>query len=345
MVAVSVAGVVGVLVLLVAAATGALSAVTGGGGPGGMACVAVTPSGGPVAGLSGEPWHNATVIVQTGQSMSVPAYGWVIAIATALQESDLVNLGDLGAANDHDSLGLFQQRPSMGWGTPEQIMNPAYASRKFYEALSRVDGWQEMPVTVAAQRVQISAYPDAYAKHEGRAREIVAALGGSCLPIPGGAWVAPVRAPIVSGFRTAERPDHNGVDLAAARGTRIVAASAGTVVTVVCNIGGANYGIDVRPSPCDVDGSIGTGGCGWMTEIRTSDLLSKSEVMERYCHQLRAPMVRVGQMVRTGEVIGVVGTSGNSSGPHLHYEVHDATGQPIDPVPFMTARHAALGIA
>lgn len=345
----SVGGVLAVLVLLVGAATGAVSAMTGGGGTGGVACVPVAPTGLPVAGLSGEQWRNATVIVQTGQTMSAPAYGWVIAVATALQESDLINLGNLGPNNDHDSVGLFQQRPSMGWGTAEQIMNPAYASQKFYEALSRVDEWQTMSVSVAAQQVQRSAYPEAYAKHEARAREIVGALSGSCLPIPGGAWVSPVRAAIVSDFHTADRPDHHGVDLGAGRGTPIVAASSGVVLTVICNISGNNYAPTYRPSPCDVDGSESTGGCGWMVEIKSADQLSKSDVVTRSCHMLRMPLVHVGQLVRAGEVIGVVGTSGNSSGPHLHFEVHmvgGGTASPsnaVSPTDFYRARGLTLG--
>jgi hypothetical protein len=83
-----------------------------------------------------------------------------------MQESRLTNLGNLGSRNDHDSLGLFQQRPSSGWGTPAQITDPVYASTKFYEKLKTIAGWETMPLTEAAQRVQISAYPDAYAKHE-----------------------------------------------------------------------------------------------------------------------------------------------------------------------------------
>lgn len=350
MITASVGGAVAALALLIAAATGAVSGTSGAGFfAGHMACAPVTAGGSRPEGLSGEQWRNATVIVQTGQSMGVPAYGWVVAIATALQESDLINLGHLGPDNDHDSVGLFQQRPSMGWGTVEQIMNPAYASRKFYEALSRVDGWQTMPVTVAAQQVQRSAYPEAYVKHEVRAREIVGALSGSCLPIPGGSWVSPVRAAIVSEFHTAERPDHHGVDLAAGRGTPIVAASSGVVLTVICNIGGSNYAPGYRPSPCDVDGSPTTGGCGWMVEIKSADLLSKSDVVTRSCHMLRMPIVHVGQLVRAGQVIGVVGTSGNSSGPHLHFEVHmvgggiASPGNAVSPTDFYRDRGLELG--
>src|SRR5204862_1422787 len=128
----------------------------------------------PRAGqLGDEQMHNAAVIVATGQRIRVPPRGWVIAIATALQESELVNLGDLGSHNDHDSLGLFQQRPSQGWGTPAQVMDPAYASRKFYEKLLAVHGWQTMALTEAAQAVQRSAYPDAFAKHEPLATLVV----------------------------------------------------------------------------------------------------------------------------------------------------------------------------
>src|SRR5262249_60111617 len=130
------------------------------------------------AGLSGEQARNASVIVAVGERMRVPLRGWVIAVATALQESDLINI----TGGPDDSLGLFQQRPSQGWGTPEQIMNPDYAAGKFYERLLRVSGWQTMPLTDAAQAVQRSAFPDAYQKHEARATEIVKAYTGGTLP-------------------------------------------------------------------------------------------------------------------------------------------------------------------
>ncbi|MEU7673530.1 C40 family peptidase [Micromonospora taraxaci] len=119
---------------------------------------------------------NAAVIVSVGAELRVPPYGWEIAVATAMQESTLRNLGHLGADNDHDSLGLFQQRPSQGWGTTEQILDPRYAARKFYERLVKVDGWQAMPLTRAAQAVQRSAFPDAYAKWQPEAQQLVALI-------------------------------------------------------------------------------------------------------------------------------------------------------------------------
>ena len=97
-----------------------------------------------------------------------------IALATAMQESGLRNI-DHG---DRDSLGLFQQRPSQGWGTEQQILDPVYSAGKFYEHLVKVPGYSRLPLTVAAQRVQRSGYPQAYAKHEPDATLLAAALTG-----------------------------------------------------------------------------------------------------------------------------------------------------------------------
>ncbi|GIG02536.1 M23 family metallopeptidase [Catellatospora citrea] len=290
--------------------------------------------------------RNAAVIIRTGQQLKVPPRGWVIAVATAMQESSLTNHGDLGDRNDHDSLGLFQQRPSQGWGTPDQIMDPVYSSTKFYNKLLKVKNWESLPLTVAAQRVQISAYPNAYAKHEPTATRIVneladgaarAVVVGSQLKCAGfgqiaaSGWTAPVSAGVWSGFRTRERPSHNGVDLGASRNTPIRAASAGVVIVSKCDVGN-----------CNRDGSPSTPGCGWFV-----DILHAGQVITRYCHMVSRPLVHVGERVGAGQVIGYVGTSGHSSGPHLHFQVHldgDRSNRgAIDPVPFMISKGAALG--
>lgn len=116
---------------------------------------------------------NARAIVKTAKKTGVGERGAVIGVATALQESKLYNLGNLGAINDHDSQGLFQQRPSAGWGTPEEITDPEYASTAFFTALKNVDGWRGMPLTAAAQTVQVSGFPFAYAQWEQQAADIV----------------------------------------------------------------------------------------------------------------------------------------------------------------------------
>ncbi|MFG1831591.1 hypothetical protein [Micromonospora chersina] len=124
--------------------------------------------------LNDEQTANAKAIIAATKKAGLPERAAVISIATSLQESKLENLGHLGDKNDHDSLGLFQQRPSSGWGTPEQITNPEYSTLAFLKGLKQVDGWQDMPLTEAAQTVQVSAYPDAYAQWEQQAADIVA---------------------------------------------------------------------------------------------------------------------------------------------------------------------------
>ena len=117
---------------------------------------------------------NAATISAVGIRRKMPEQAVVIALATALQESKLENLDD----GDRDSVGLFQQRPSQGWGTPEKIKDPRYAADRFYTALKKIKGWQKMRVTDAAQRVQRSAYPNAYEKWADEAAVLARALTG-----------------------------------------------------------------------------------------------------------------------------------------------------------------------
>lgn len=124
---------------------------------------------GTVTPLTDEMAANARIIIEVGRSIGISDRGIVIALATAMQESSLRNLN----WGDRDSVGLFQQRPSTGWGTREEILNPYHSAALFYDGrpgytrgLRDIAGWESMPLTVAAQKVQISAYPDAYAKWE-----------------------------------------------------------------------------------------------------------------------------------------------------------------------------------
>jgi biotin carboxyl carrier protein len=319
-------------------------------GADGGAVVQVVRNAPKMSGWDASQVRNAAIIVRTGQDQKVPPRGWVVAVATSMQEATLRNLGNLGNHNDHDSLGLFQQRPSTGWGTPAQVMDPVHASTAFYAALLKVKGWQSLPLTRAAQRVQRSAYPDAYAKWEDDAAAMVdriaggaaktaatAAAAGRCAgtdQVASSGWVRPVKPNSIGGFRTAARPTHQGVDLMVKRGTPIRAAAAGVVVHMECDKAEAGY-------DCNRDGSSSTPGCGWYVDIEHA-----AGVVTRYCHQLRRPLVAAGDKVTAGQVIGVVGTSGHSSGPHLHFEVHlhgdRSSNGAVDPVPFMKAHGAPL---
>jgi hypothetical protein len=118
--------------------------------------------------------RNATLISAIAVQRGMPAHAATIGLAAALQESKLYNV----RGGDRDSLGLFQQRPSQGWGTPRQILDPVHATNAFYDALVRVPGYADLPVTVAAQRVQRSGFPSAYAVYEDDARALASALTG-----------------------------------------------------------------------------------------------------------------------------------------------------------------------
>jgi hypothetical protein len=117
---------------------------------------------------------NAALITAVGQRRGLPARASTIAIATARQESKLRNI----TYGDRDSLGLFQQRPSQGWGTPAEIQDPVHSTNTFYDVLVQVSGYESLPITQVAQRVQRSAFPAAYAAHEPEARAWASALAG-----------------------------------------------------------------------------------------------------------------------------------------------------------------------
>jgi len=318
--------------------------------------------------------QHAAEIVAAGKAMSIPPRGWVIALATAMQESSIRNLANDnpqyplvvahslaiphdGVGHDHDSVGLMQQRPlppegAGGWGTVAELMTPSTSAHKFFAALQRVDGWQSMSVTNAAQAVQHSGVPDGYAKWETPATRLaayvsglpdIAAIGGGppgaeCGPGDGTAsisadgWTQPVHAPLWQPFHGA----HYGVDLGAPRYTDIHAAADGVVITSRCN---STIG-------CDVDGSPDVHGCGWYVEINHG-----GGITTRYCHQVHEPYVHVGDHVVAGQVIGQVGSTGNSSAPHLHFEVHvgvpagvgGSNADAVDPIPFMIDRGVPLG--
>ena len=135
-------------------------------------CVASTPDG--IVDLDVNQMENAGTITAVSVSRNLPEYAATVALATAMQESKLVNL----TGGDLDSVGLFQQRPSEGWGAASLIEDPVYATDKFLDRLVAVPGYAELPLTVAAQDVQHSGYPDAYAQHASDAKVLSGALSG-----------------------------------------------------------------------------------------------------------------------------------------------------------------------
>ena len=289
-------------------------------GPGSVCTVTVNGTG---LSVQGEQVVNAQTIQTVAASNGIPKQGSVVGIATAMQESQLINLN----RGDRDSKGLFQQRPSQGWGTIAQIMDPKLSTAAFYgvathtnnPGLLDIKGWESMPVTVAAQAVQRSGFAGAYAQWEPLARAIVSGSSTKCedaasVPVVPGQWAKPLTKYVITspfGPRTCSGPcssPHKGVDLAAPVGTRIYAAGPGKVIYA---------------------GVMGT--YGNLIEIDHG-----GGVHTKYAHQ-RGFTVKKGDTVRAGQQIGFVGMTGRTYGPHTHFEVtKNAT--PINPVPFMKAK-------
>lgn len=272
---------------------------------------------------------NAGIVAQRGIAAGVGIQGVVIALATAMQESGNLHSIDYG---DRDSLGLFQQRPSTGWGTREQVLDPALSSDAFFgvaahtsnPGLTDITGWQKMPLTQAAQAVQRSAFPEAYAQHENAARTLATAvLDGVDIStimctgagaVSSGEWahpLAPAAYTKTSPFGMRVHPLtgawklHDGTDLAAPIGTPLRSVCNGTVTQT---------------------GNRGTGGL-----TTTVDCGGGVEVLYRHQNKIG---VTVGQQLKVGVTVGELGNTGGSSGPHLHFVVRVA-GAPVDPIPFM----------
>jgi murein DD-endopeptidase MepM/ murein hydrolase activator NlpD len=366
-------GVVAVVLVMVAVmffgsapdASPAALAAGCGGDSGSTPALPVLDGGPRIASLNAEQTGNARTIVQVASSLSA-AHGLhadgtrraaIIGIMTAMQESTLRNLN----YGDRDSLGLFQQRAA--WAGAAERRTPSAAAAMFYtgghggqRGLFAIPGWQSMPLWAAAQAVQVSAFPTAYARWERTAQAVVATLlggdGGNApvaapapattIPLPEACtgdpaslegtpdapgqpstkgWVLPLPAgrftptspfgwrmhPIVHDWRL-----HTGEDLGAALGTPVYAVFPGKVVAAGPNDG---YGNQIVVQH--------VGG-----------------VASAYNH-LSAILVPAGARVTAGQLIGRVGSTGMSTGAHLHFEIR-INGRPIDPVPFMQSHGVDL---
>ncbi|MBM9623955.1 M23 family metallopeptidase [Streptomyces zhihengii] len=299
--------------------------------PGGQVTVPLNPQGRqttPSWNSSQQRW--AGIITHVARSRGLPPRAAVIGVATAMQESTLENI-DFG---DRDSLGLFQQRPSQGWGTPAQVTDAVYASNSFYKGLEKIENWQTKPLAKVAQAVQRSGFPDAYAKWEQSSGELVVKSWGNavltttsgCDPArtavgkSTGAWALPVEnsritTPYKAGGGFWSSGSHTGIDFPVPTGTRIQAVGTGTVVKA--GWGGA-YGNEVV--------------------IKMSD-----GTYTQYAH-LSSMTVTQGQAVTARRQIGVSGATGNVTGPHLHFETRTgpAYGSDISPVDYLRSRGLSL---
>lgn len=245
--------------------------------------------------LSAEQLKNAATIIGVGKSMGATTSDLIVSIMTAMQESTLRNLN----YGDRDSIGLFQQRPSQGWGTVEQIMNPAYSSRKFFESLLALGGRSKLSLTQQAQRVQRSGFPEAYAKWESMARQVVS--GTAFQPFGGmagsGGRVRPVAGPV-----SRDWAHHSNLpratDFGVGVGTPVRAAMNGYVQT-----------------SADLPGN----GNGGYRSYGRYIVIANGMDRTLYAH-LSKRGVGQGSQVRAGQLIGYSGNTGNSTGPHLHFE-------------------------
>lgn len=205
------AGVLGVATLMSPAAAGSGSCMWDGQSTSSLGVAGPVPEGltatnahGETVTLSKQQLARAATIIAVGNQQRIPARGQLIAIMTALTESSLrvlsntsaypesANIPSDGNGSDHDSVGLFQQRPAAGWGTVDNLMDPVWSSRAFYggpagpnhgspRGLLDIDGWQSMDPGAAAQAVQVSAYPDRYAVNQPVAEKVLSAVSGVSL--------------------------------------------------------------------------------------------------------------------------------------------------------------------
>lgn len=315
---------------------------------------------------------NAAIIINQAKKRNLGRNAAVIALMTAMVESKLLNHANDGSfkypdgtgvmtkkqwaearkvvmksmdfpheevGSDWDSIGLFQQRPSAGWGDVKQIMTKSYAADKFYDSLVKIQGWEKLSYGEAAQRVQVSAFPDRYAEKQSIAESVVDSLQGVKVEesdsenptstcddskseevVSADGWVLPIKdytqRPNGGEYGTSRGSlPHAGQDFSAPLNTEIYAAADGKVTRASCT------NLVVGRSPCQVQIDHGKEG--------------KWQITTLYVHMYEDGVVaKVGDEVKAGQLIAKVGSNGRSSGPHLHFEVWKDK-QPVNPIPWL----------
>ena len=300
--------------------------------------------------------HAATIIGVGGRTDEAGRDGITVALMAALTESNLLMLSNTAAlpdsgaypndgdGGDHDSLGLFQMRPSTGWGSVAELMDPDYQARAFFggptgpnggspRGLLDIPGWQSFPKDVAAQAVEVSAYPERYERWEPVAATIIDTLtrspgpgpsvseaGRIVFPLSAGTWVKTsdfgIRVHPITGVRKL----HTGVDYAAPSGTPILAVA---------------------------DGRVAFAGpvAGYGNLILIEHTVDGQSVVSGYAHMYAEGIhVQVDDIVTAGQRIADVGVTGYSTGPHLHFEIRPGgtNSAPIDPEPWLASHGAAV---
>jgi len=303
----------------------------GASGPGGANAfngqISLKPGNYGGVNLSLEQLQNANTIASVGKSLGASGRDILIALMTAMQESTLRNLN----YGDRDSLGLFQQRAA--WGSVAERTNPVESAKMFFlggkggqRGLFAFPNRNSMALAQAAQAVQVSAFPGAYAKWEAMAAALLGGgIGTGISAAPGLGWFGRQFAliagagsadgkPIANGKITSPygwrtdpingtRSLHDGIDYGAPAGTPIMSVGNGTVIRV---------------------GDTGNGFGNWTLIDHGNGLITG------YAHQ-SSYNVKVGDQVRKGQIIGAVGSTGRSTGPHLHFQAGPGPGRFVDP--------------
>ena len=315
----------------------------GGGGGGGIppAFTAVSNDGTMIVNMTQTMLNYAATVYNIGRGLSgVGRRGVVIALMTVFVESvwlmyansnvpDSLNYPHDAVGSDHDSLGLFQQRPSAGWGSVAELMDVEYNARAFYggstgpnypspAGLLDIPGWESMGYGEAAQAVQVSAFPERYDNWRNASESLydaIAAAGGGSMPLRWPFVPEPAPEGDMPPVGSADEPRaeygpraltgafHEGMDFGyrnATAGSPIVSAGAGTVHT----------------------NQAGFMGYGTTIIIDHGTDSSGNTIYTLYAHRVSVEGPSVGSPVAQGQVIGHVGSTGDVTGPHLHFEVH-----------------------